>query len=42
MSTSLIICISKISTDSCLIRLKIKQENIFISVAYSDLVVKKF
>ena len=42
MSKNLIMFISKILTDSCLIKQKIKQENIFVSIAYSVLVVKKF
>ena len=42
MSVSLIVCISKILTDSCLIRLNIKQKNIFVSVVYSVLVVNFF
>ena len=42
MSVSLIMCISKILTDSRLIRLNIKQKNIFVSDVYSVLVVKIF
>ena len=42
MSVSLIMCISNILTDSCLIRLNIKQKNIFVSDVYSVLVVKIF
>ena len=42
MSTNLIICISKILTDLCLVRLKIKIRNIFVSVVSGILVVKKF
>ena len=40
MSKNLTMCISKILTDSCLIKQKIKQENIFVSVVYTVLVVK--
>ena len=32
MSANLIMCISKILTDLCLIKHRIKQENIFVSV----------
>ena len=42
MSANLIMCISKILTDFCLIEQKIRQENIFVSVVYSVLVVKEF
>ena len=41
MSANLIMCISKILTDLCLVKLKIKVRNIFASVLYSFLVVKK-
>ena len=40
--TSLIMCISKILTDLCVIKQKIKIKNIFANVIYSVLVVKKF
>ena len=40
MKVSLIICISKILTDLCVIKQKIKMENIFENVVYSVLVVK--
>ena len=39
---SLIMCISKILTDLCVIKQKIKIKNIFANVIYSVLVVKKF
>ena len=42
MKISLIMCILKILTDSCLIKQKIKIKNIFANVIYSVLVVKKF
>ena len=42
MSENLIMCVSKILTDSYLVRLKIKITNIFVGVVYSVLVVKKF
>ena len=42
MNSSLIMSISKILTDLCLIRLKIEITNIFVSVAYSVSVVTKY
>ena len=42
MKISLIMCISKILTDVCVIKQKIKIKNIFANVVYSVLVVKKF
>ena len=42
MSVNLIMCILKALTDLCVIKLKIKVKNIFVSVVYSVLVVKKF
>ena len=42
MSANLIMCISKILTDLCLVKLKIKVRNIFVGVVYSVLVVKNF
>ena len=42
MSANLIMCISKIFTDLCLVKLKIKVRNIFVGVVYSVLVVKNF
>ena len=42
LSRSLIMCISKILTDLCAIKQKIKTKNIFANVVYSFLVVKKF
>ena len=42
MKISLIMCISKILTDLCVIKQKMKIRNIFVSVVYSGLVVKKF
>ena len=42
MNISLIMCISKILTDVCVIKQKIKIKNIFANVVYSVLVVKKF
>ena len=40
--SSLIMCISKILTDLCLIRQKVRKENTFVDVVYSVLVVKMF
>ena len=42
MGANLIMCISKILTDLYLIQQKIKAKNVFVSVVYSVLVVKKF
>ena len=42
MKISLIMCISKILTDSCLIKQKVKIKNVFENVVYSVLAVKKF
>ena len=42
MGANLIMCISKILTDLCLIKQKMKTKNVFVSVVYSVLVVKKF
>ena len=42
MKISLITCISKILTDSCVIKQKIKIKHIFANVVYSVLVVKNF
>ena len=42
MNSSLIMSVSKILTDLCLIRLKIEIRNIFVSVVYSVSVVKKY
>ena len=42
MNSSLIMCISKILTDLCLIKLKARIRNIFVKTDYSVLVVKKF
>ena len=42
MEISLIMCISKILTDLCAIKQKIKIENIFANVVYSVLLVKTF
>ena len=42
MNSSLIMCISKILTDLCLIKLKTRIRDIFVKTAYSALVVKKF
>ena len=42
MKISLIMCISKILTDLCVIRQGVKTKNIFANVVYSVLVVDKF
>ena len=42
MKTSHIMCISKILTDLCFIKQKIKTKNTFARVAYSVLVVEKY
>ena len=43
MKISLIICISKILTDLCAIKQKVKlKKKIFVNVVYSVLVVKKY
>ena len=42
MKISLIMCISKILTDLCAIKQKIKIKNIFANLAYNFLVVKNF
>ena len=42
MKISLIMCISKILTDLCVIIKKIKLKNIFANVIYNVLVAKKF
>ena len=42
MKISLIMCISKILTDLCAIKRKIKIKNIFANIVYIVLVVKKF
>ena len=42
MKISLIMCISKILTDLCIIKQKITVKNIFANVVYNVLVVKKF
>ena len=42
MKITLIMCISKILTDLCVIKQKIKIKNIFAIAVYSVLVVKKF
>ena len=39
---SLIMCILKILTDLCLIKLKTRIKNIFVKIVFSDLVVKRF
>ena len=42
MKISLIMCISKILPDLCVIKQKIKIKNIFANAVYSVLVVKTF
>ena len=42
MKISLLMCISKILTDMCVIKQKTKIKNIFENVVYSVLVVKKY
>ena len=42
MKISLIMCISKMLTDLCAIKQKIRIKNIFANVVYSILVVKNF
>ena len=42
MKINLIMCLSKILTDLCGIKQKMKIENIFVSAVYNVLVVKKF
>ena len=42
MILNLIMCISKILTDLCLVKLRIRKRNIFVSVVYNVLVVKNF
>ena len=42
MKISLIMCISKILTDLCVVKQKIKIKNIFENADYSVLVARKF
>ena len=42
MEINLIMCRSKILTDICAIKQKLKIKNIFVNVVYNVLVVKKF
>ena len=42
MKPNYTMCISKILTDSCVVKQKIKIKNIFVNVVYNVLVVKKF
>ena len=42
MKISLIMCISKILTDSCTTKQRITMKNIFVKIVYSVLVVTKF
>ena len=42
MKINLLMCISKILTDLCAIKQKIKIQNIFVNVVYNVLAVKMF
>ena len=42
MKINFIMCISRILTDKCAIKQKIKMKNVFVNVVYNVSVVKKF